>query len=85
MDTDLSTFHAPEAAAEVVDEGCRRVYERGWIDIVRSRPVSTRTTSACQFVEGPLLADIVAKVENRMTPKIPRKPIFRDSCSRNAI
>jgi hypothetical protein len=31
------------------------------------------------------LADIVAKVENRMTPKIPRKPIFRDSCSRNAL
>jgi hypothetical protein len=55
MDTDLSTFHAPEAAAEVVDEGCRRVYERGWIDIARSRPVSTRTTSAWQFVEGPPL------------------------------
>lgn len=36
MDADLSTLHAPEAAAEVVDEGCRRVRERGQIDIVRS-------------------------------------------------
>jgi len=36
MDADLSTLHAPEAAAEVVDEGCRRVSERGQIDIVRS-------------------------------------------------
>jgi hypothetical protein len=36
MDADLSTLHAPEAAAEVVDKGCRRVRERGEIDIVRS-------------------------------------------------
>ena len=36
MDADLGTLHAPEAAAEVVDEGCRRVRERGQIDIVRS-------------------------------------------------
>jgi hypothetical protein len=36
MDADLRTLHAPEAAAEVVDEGCRRVRERGQIDIVRS-------------------------------------------------
>jgi hypothetical protein len=36
MDADLSTLHAPEAAAEVVDEGSRRVRERGQIDIVRS-------------------------------------------------
>jgi hypothetical protein len=36
MDADLSTLHAPEAAAEVVDEGCRRARERGEIDIVRS-------------------------------------------------
>jgi hypothetical protein len=36
MDADLSKLHAPEAAAEVVDEGCRRVCERGQIDIVRS-------------------------------------------------
>ena len=36
MDADLSTLHAPEAAAEVVDEGCRRVRARGQIDIVRS-------------------------------------------------
>jgi len=36
MDADLSTLHAPEAAAEVVDEGGRRVRERGQIDIVRS-------------------------------------------------
>ena len=35
-DADLSTLHAPEAAAEVVDEGCRQVRERGQIDIVRS-------------------------------------------------
>jgi hypothetical protein len=39
-----------------------------------------RVTTACLFS-----ADIVAKVENRMTPKILRKPIFRDSCSRNAL
>ena len=38
MDADLSTLHAPEAAAEVVDEGCRRVRERGQIDIVGSAP-----------------------------------------------
>jgi hypothetical protein len=36
MDADLSTLRAPEAAAEVVDECCRRVRERGQIDIVRS-------------------------------------------------
>jgi hypothetical protein len=36
MDADLSTLHAPEAAAEVVDEGCRRVRERCQVDIVRS-------------------------------------------------
>ena len=36
MDGDLRTLHAPEAAAEVVDEGCRRARERGQIDIVRS-------------------------------------------------
>ncbi|MGZ5875837.1 MAG: hypothetical protein ACXWKP_27480 [Bradyrhizobium sp.] len=36
MDADLSTLHAAEAAGEVVDEGCRRVRERGQIDIVRS-------------------------------------------------
>ena len=36
MDADLGTLRAPEAAAEVVDEGCRRIRERGEIDIVRS-------------------------------------------------
>jgi hypothetical protein len=36
MNADLSTLHAPEAAAEVVDQGCRPVRERGQIDIVRS-------------------------------------------------
>ena len=36
MDAGPSTPHAPEAAAEVVDEGCRRVRERGQIDLVRS-------------------------------------------------
>jgi hypothetical protein len=51
MDTDVSTLHAPEAAAEVVDEDCRRVRERGQTDIVRPRPVSTRTT------KGRLCAD----------------------------
>jgi predicted enzyme related to lactoylglutathione lyase len=35
MDAGLSTLHAPEAAAKVVDEGCRRVRERGQIDVVR--------------------------------------------------
>src|ERR1700738_164650 len=34
---------------------------------------------------GPKSADIVAKVENRTTPKISRKPIFRDSCCRNTL
>jgi hypothetical protein len=34
--TPSAQLHAPEAAAEVVDEGCRRVRERGQIDIVRS-------------------------------------------------
>jgi len=54
MDADLSTLHAPGAAAEVVDEGCRRVRERGQIDIIRLRPVSTRTTSAWQLFEQPI-------------------------------
>jgi hypothetical protein len=36
LDAYLSTLHAPEAAVEVVDEGCRRVRERGQIDIVWS-------------------------------------------------
>jgi hypothetical protein len=36
MDANLGTLHAPEAAAGVVDEGCRRVRERGQIDTVRS-------------------------------------------------
>jgi hypothetical protein len=36
MDADLGTLHAPQAAAEVMDEGCRRARERGPIDIVRS-------------------------------------------------
>jgi hypothetical protein len=36
MDADLSTRHALEAAAEVVDEGCGRARERGEIDILRS-------------------------------------------------
>jgi hypothetical protein len=34
MDAELSTFHAPRAAAEIVDEVCRRVRECG--HIVRS-------------------------------------------------
>jgi hypothetical protein len=33
----------------------------------------------------PLLADIVAKVENRTTPKISRRLIFRRSCCRKAL
>jgi hypothetical protein len=56
MDADLSTLHAPEAAAEVVDEGCRRVRERGEIDIVRSATCVDKATSAWQFVERPILA-----------------------------
>jgi hypothetical protein len=54
MDTDVSTLHAPEAAAEVVDEGCRRVRERGQTDIVRPRPVSTRTTKGRLCAKRPL-------------------------------
>src|SRR5258708_24837031 len=56
MDADLSTLHAPEAAAEVVDEGCRRVRERGQIDIVGSATCIDTATSAWQFVERPILA-----------------------------
>ena len=36
MEADLITRHAPEAAGGVVDEGCRRVRERGQIDSVGS-------------------------------------------------
>jgi hypothetical protein len=43
MDADLSKLHAPEAAAEVVDEGCQRGCERGQIDIVRSATCVART------------------------------------------
>jgi hypothetical protein len=56
MDADLRTPVAPEATAEVVDEGCRRVRERGEIDIVRSATCINRTTSGSQFVERPVLA-----------------------------
>jgi hypothetical protein len=56
MDADLSTLHAPEAAAEVVDESCRRVRERGQIDIVGSATCIDTATSAWQFVERPILA-----------------------------
>jgi hypothetical protein len=56
MDADLSTLHAPEAAAEVVDEGCRRVRERGQIDIVGSATCVDTATIAWQFVERPILA-----------------------------
>jgi hypothetical protein len=56
MDADLSALHAPEAAAEVVDEGSRRVRERGQIDIVRSATCVDTPTSAWQFVERPILA-----------------------------
>jgi hypothetical protein len=55
MDADLSTLHAPEAAAEVVDEGCRRVVSAARSTSFGLRPVSTRTTSAWQFVERPIL------------------------------
>jgi hypothetical protein len=34
---------------------------------------------------GPLLADSVAEVENRTTPKISRKLIFRLPCRCNAL
>src|ERR1700693_2182882 len=54
MDADLSTLHAPEAAAEVVDEGSRRVRERGQIDIVRSAICVDTATIAWQFVEWPI-------------------------------
>lgn len=37
MDGDLRTLHAPETAAEVVDEGCRRARGCGQIDIVWSK------------------------------------------------
>ena len=36
-------------------------------------------------LECPLLADIVAKVENRTPPKISRKLIFRLPCRCNAL
>ena len=58
MDADLSTLHAPEAAAEVVDEGCRRVRERGQIDIVRS---ATCVDKADQRMAIRRTADIGAK------------------------
>jgi hypothetical protein len=40
------------------------------------------TSSAAQF---PLWVDIVAKVENRTTPKISRRSIFRRCCCRKAL
>ena len=58
MDADLRTLHAPEAAAEVVDEGCRRVRERGQIDIVRS---ATCVDKADQRLSIRRTADIGAK------------------------
>ena len=59
MDADLSTLHAPEAAAEVVDEGCRRVRERGQIDIVRS---ATCVDKADKRMAIRRMADIGAKL-----------------------
>jgi hypothetical protein len=43
IDADLCTLHAPEAAGEVVDEGCRRLHER--VDVTRAAPM--------QIAEGP--------------------------------
>jgi hypothetical protein len=53
----------------------------GWV----WSPLNRQTASNVAAFLGLFLADIVAKVENRMTPKIPRKPIFRDSCRGNAL
>ena len=70
MDADLSTLHAPEAAAEVVDEGCRRVRERGQIDIVRS---ATYVDKADQRMAIRRTADIGEAVvrPRRRDPKAP--------------
>jgi hypothetical protein len=59
MDADLSTLRAPEAAAEVVDECCRRVRERGQIDIVRS---ATCLDKADKRMAIRRMADIGAKL-----------------------
>ena len=56
MDADLSTLHAPEAAAEVVDEGCRRVRERGQIDIVRC--LAPRTPDGEPWISKPSLRPV---------------------------
>jgi hypothetical protein len=56
MDADFSTLHAPEAAGEVVDEGCRRVRERGQIDIVRC--LAPRTPDGEPWISKPSLRPV---------------------------
>ena len=41
-----------------MEEGCRRVRERGKSTSFGLRPVSTRTTSAGQFVERPIWREV---------------------------
>ena len=48
MDADFSTLHPPEAAGEVVDEGCRRVRERGQIDIVGAKRTFGETSTSAK-------------------------------------
>jgi len=56
MDADFSTLHALEAAGEVVDEGCRRVRERGQIDIVRC--LAPRTPDGEPWISKPSLRPV---------------------------
>jgi hypothetical protein len=59
MDADVGKLHTPEAAAEAVDEGCRRVRERGQIAIVRSATSVDKSGQCMQSVERPILAALM--------------------------
>jgi hypothetical protein len=76
MDADLSTLHAPEAAAEVVDEGCRRVRERGQIDIVRS---ATCLDKADKRMAIRRMADIGAKRSLSKVPTSAKRELQRSA------
>jgi hypothetical protein len=49
------------------------------IQIKEPAPLVARNGSGIRAWRCLLIADIVAKVENQMTPKILRKPLFKDS------
>src|SRR5712664_640196 len=81
MDADFSTLHAPEAAAEVVDDGCRRVRERGQIDIVRC--LAPRTPDGEPWISKPSLRPVSTRPTSAW--QIVQWPLLAPSGHRHSI